>query len=164
MLDPAPVIRRLPRAGLAWRSAVAVAFLVLLVLGTVQGNDDRWPFAPMSQYAFAVDLDGEIRSTRIEAVTTAGTRTVVPLTPGGVGLRRAEVEGQLGRFVDDPALLEAVAAAAAQRHPGRPRYARLELRQTVSRLVAGEVVGPPQDVLLSAWDVPDPQHPLGCCR
>jgi hypothetical protein len=158
------VIRRLPRAGLAWRSVVAVTFLALLLLGTLQGNDDRWPFAPMSQYAFAVHLDGEIRSTAIEAVTTKGVRTVVPLSPGGVGLRRAEVEGQLPRFVADPALLEAVAAAYARRHPGRPRYARLELHQSVSRLVAGVVVGAPQDVVLAAWDVPDPQHPLGCCR
>jgi hypothetical protein len=158
------VIRRLPRAGLAWRSVVALAFLLLLLLGTLQGNDDRWPFAPMSQYAFAVDLDGEIRSTSIEAVTTAGVRTVVPLTPGGVGLRRAEVEGQLPRFVAEPSLLEAVAAAYARRHPGRPRYARLELRQSVRRLVDGVVVGTPTDVLLAAWDVPDPQHPLGCCR
>jgi len=158
------VIRRLPRAGLLWRSVVAVAFLALLLLGTLQGNDDRWPFAPMSQYAFAVALNGEIRSTSIEAVTTAGTHTVVPLTPGGVGLRRAEVEGQLPRFVADPALLEAVAAAYAQRHPGRPRYVRLELHQSVSRLVDGTVVGAPADVELAAWDVPDPQHPLGCCR
>jgi len=158
------VIRRLPRAGLLWRSVVAVAFLALLLLGTLQGNDDRWPFAPMSQYAFAVDLDGEIRSTSIEAVTAAGVRTVVPLSPDGVGLRRAEVEGQLPRFVADPALLEAVAAAYARRHPGRPRYVRLELRQSVSRLVDGVVVGAPQDVVLAAWDVPDPQHPLGCCR
>ena len=158
------MIRRLPRAGLLWRSVVAVAFLALLLLGTLQGNDDRWPFAPMSQYAFAVDLDGEIRSTSIEAVTTAGVRTVVPLSPDGVGLRRAEVEGQLPRFVAEPALLEAVAAAYARRHPGRPRYVRLELRQSVSRLVDGVVVGAPQDVVLAAWDVPDPQHPLGCCR
>lgn len=164
MLEPAPVVRRLPRAGLAWRSVAAVGFLALLVLGTLQGNDDRWPFAPMSQYAFAVHLDGEVRSTRIDAVTTAGTRTVVPLTPGGVGLRRAEVEGQLQRFVDDPALLEAVAAAYARRHPGRPRYVRLELHQDVTRLVGGELTGAPRDVELAAWDVADPQHPLGCCR
>lgn len=164
MLEPAAGIRRLPRAGLAWRSVAAVAFLGLLVLGTVQGNDDRWPFAPTSQYAFAVHLDGEVRSTRIEAVTTGGVRTVVPLTPGGVGLRRAEVEGQLQRFVDDPALLEAVAAAYARRHPGRARYVRLEVHQDVTRLVDGELTGAPRDVELAAWDVADPRHPLGCCR
>ncbi len=136
---------------------------MLLALGTLQGNDDRWPFAPMSQYAFGVDLDGEIRSTHVEAVTVDGAEVGVRLSPGGVGLRRAEVEGQLRRFVDDPALLEAIAAAHARRHPGDPRYAELVLVQDVSDLAGGRVVSTRREEL-ARWSVPDPQHPLGCCR
>ena len=146
-----------------WRTALALAALALLVDGTLRGNDDRWPFAPMSQYAFAVDLDGEIRSTHVRAVTVDGDEQVVPLSPGGVGLRRAEVEGQLGRFVADPSLLEAIAAAHARRHPDAARYARLDLVQDVSRLRAGSVTGTRTE-RLATWTVPDPAHPMGCCR
>jgi hypothetical protein len=155
-------VHHLSRPARWWRTALALTFLVALVLGTLRFDDDRWPFAPMSQYAFGVDLDGEIRSTRVEAVTVDGEQVSVPLSPGGVGLRRAEVEGQLRRFVDDPSLLETIAAAYATRHPDAPRYAEVVLVQDVSALHDGTVVGKSTEVL-STWDVPDPQHPLGCC-
>lgn len=105
---------RLSRAGLAWRAAVTLAVVGLAVDGSVRGNDVQWPFAPMSQFAFGVDLDGQIRSTFVEADTTAGTTVRVPLTAGGVGLGRAE--GQLPRLV---ALHEAAAASGAQAAPAQ---------------------------------------------
>ena len=77
--------RRLSRAGLAWRAAVTLGVVGLAVNGSVRGNDVQWPFAPMSQFAFGVNLDGQIRSTYVEADTTAGTTVRVPLTAGGVG-------------------------------------------------------------------------------
>jgi hypothetical protein len=155
-------VHHLSRPARWWRTVVALAFLLALVLGTLRFTDDRWPFAPMSQYAFGVDLDGEIRSTRVEAVTVDGEQVSVPLSPGGVGLRRAEVEGQLRHFVDDPSLLEAVAAAYATRHPDAPRYTQVVLVQDVSTLHDGTVVGK-STAVLSTWAIPDPQHPLGCC-
>jgi hypothetical protein len=39
------------------------------------------------------------------------------LTENDTGIRRAEIEGQLPRFVADPARLATVATAYAQRHP-----------------------------------------------
>ena len=107
---------RLSRAGLAWRAAVTLAVVGLAVNGSVRGNDVQWPFAPMSQFAFKVDLDGQIRSTYVEADTTAGTTVRVPLTAGGVGLGRAEVEGQLPRLA---APHEAAAASGAQAAPAQ---------------------------------------------
>lgn len=148
-------VGRLSRAGLGWRAAVALAVVGLAVNGSVRGNDVQWPFAPMSQFAFGVDLDGQIRSTYVEADTTAGTTVRVPLTAGGVGLGRAEVEGQLPRLVADPALLQSIAVAAARRHPGWPRYTRLRLRQEVSDLHGGEVVSTHTE-RLADWTVVDP--------
>ena len=147
--------RRLSRAGLSWRAAVALAVVALAVNGSVRGNDVQWPFAPMSQFAFGVDLDGQIRSTYVDADTTAGTTVRVPLTAGGVGLGRAEVEGQLPRFVADPALLQSIAVAAARHHPSWPRYTRLRLRQEVSNLRGGEVVSTRTE-RLADWTVLDP--------
>ncbi len=147
--------RRLSRAGLAWRAAVTLGVVGLAVNGSVRGNDVQWPFAPMSQFAFGVNLDGQIRSTYVEADTTAGTTVRVPLTAGGVGLGRAEVEGQLPRLVADPALLQSIAVAAARRHPGWPRYTRLRLRQEVNDLRGGEVVSTHTE-RLADWTVVDP--------
>lgn len=147
--------RRLSRTGLAWRVVVALGVVTLAVNGSVRGNDVQWPFAPMSQFAFGVDLDGAIRSTYVEADTSAGTTVRVPLTAGGVGLGRAEVEGQLPRLVADPSLLQSIAVAAARRHPGWPRYTRLRLRQEVSDLRGGEVVSTRTE-RLADWTVVDP--------
>lgn len=147
--------RQLSRTGLAWRVVVALGVVTLAVNGSVRGNDVQWPFAPMSQFAFGVDLDGAIRSTYVEADTSAGTTVRVPLTAGGVGLGRAEVEGQLPRLVADPSLLQSIAVAAARRHPGWPRYTRLRLRQEVSDLRGGEVVSTRTE-RLADWTVVDP--------
>jgi hypothetical protein len=146
---------RLSRTALGWRIAFSALLVGLAVNGSVRGNDVQWPFAPMSQFAFGVNLDGDIRSTSIEADTTAGTTVRVPLTVNGVGLGRAEVEGQLPRFVADPSLLQHIAVAAARRHPDQPRYTRLRLEQEVSDLQDGEVVST-TTVLLATWDVVDP--------
>ncbi len=147
---------RLRPAQLAWRVGATALVVGLAVNGSVRGNDVQWPFAPMSQFAFGVDLDADIRSTYIEAETTAGTVVRVPLTVGGVGLGRAEVEGQLPRFVADPSMLQAIAVAAARRHPDQPRYTRLWLRQEVSDLDDGTVVST-STVQLATWTVRDPQ-------
>jgi hypothetical protein len=129
----------LSRCQLAWRVTAAAVGVVLVAHGSIWGDDRQWPFAPMSQFAFAVSPQGDVRSNYIEADTTAGTTVRVPLDAHGVGLGRAEVEGQLGRFVTDPALLGSIAKAAANLHPLWPRYVRLRLLQRVTLLADGKV-------------------------
>ncbi len=148
-------VRRLRGSSILWRAGFTVALVALAVNGSVRGNDTAWPFAPMSQFAFGVNLDGQIRSTYIEADTTAGTTVRVPLSVGGIGLGRAEVEGQLPRFVKDPSLLQSIAVAAARRHPQWPRYTQLRLRQEVSELADGIVVSTHTEQLAD-WTVVDP--------
>ena len=143
---------RLTRAGLAWRAAALLTGAALVTYGTVRGDDDLWPFAPMSQFAFAVDLDGQIRSTYVEALTSAGTRVRVPLSPGGVGIGRAEIEGQLPNIVAEPSKLQALAVAQARLHPELPAYEHLWLRQEVTQLRDGRESGR-SDVLLAEWEV-----------
>lgn len=147
---------RLSRTSVAWRALFTALLVGLAVNGSVRGNDIAWPFAPMSQFAFGVDLDGQIRSTYIDADTTAGTTVRVPLSASGVGLGRAEVEGQLPRIVAEPALLQAIAVAAARRHPSWPRYTRLRVAQEISQLRDGKVVSTRTEQLAD-WTVVDPQ-------
>lgn len=50
------------------------------------------------------------------------------LSPDGVGIVRAEVEGQLDEIRRDPSRLQAIAEAHHRLHPDEPRYLRLYLR------------------------------------
>jgi hypothetical protein len=143
----------LTRRQLAWRFAAAAVGVVLVAHGSIWGDDQQWPFAPMSQFAFAVSPEGDIKSNYVEADTTAGTTVRVPLDAAGVGLGRAEVEGQLGRFVTDPALLGSIAEAAANLHPEWPHYVRLRLLQQVTLLDDGKV-GATYIRQLAAYDMP----------
>ena len=143
---------RLGRAGFAWRAVALLLGVTLAAWGTLVSNDDSWPFAPMSQFAFRTDPQGVIESTWIEAETTDGHRVKVPLDSRGVGIGRAEIEGQLPRIVEDPSLLQAVADAWARRHPDRPRYTRLWLHQTIYPLRGG-AAGAPRLETLATWGV-----------
>jgi hypothetical protein len=146
-------VRSLSRAQLAWRVVAAAVVVGFVAHGSLLGDDRQWPFAPMSQFAFAVSPEGDVRSNYIEADTTAGTTVRVPLDADGVGLGRAEVEGQLGRFVTDPALLGSIARAAAALHPSWPHYVRLRLLQQVTLLDDGKVTSSFVKQL-AAYDVP----------
>ena len=139
-----------------WRVWVSVFVLVGATLGTLVGQDPWWPFAPMSQYAFSVDLDGQIRSTYAEADTVAGTTVRVPFGVDGIGLGRAELEEQLDRVVADPSLLQAIAVAHARRLPGQPAYVQVRLMQRVSQLSDGVEVSRADEVL-ATWRVRNPE-------
>ncbi|GMA85207.1 hypothetical protein GCM10025868_04570 [Angustibacter aerolatus] len=82
----------------------------------------------------------------------------VPLTSDGVGLRRAELESQVGTIERDPSRLQDVAVQAAARHPEWPRYAVLRLEDTVTHLRDGRVAETTHEVL-ATWRVVDPEHP-----
>lgn len=76
-----------------------------ITAGTLARSDDAWPFAPMSQFTFAVDArDGEIHPRYLEATTDDGGRIRVDLARGGLGIQRGELEGQLWSLTTDPAL------------------------------------------------------------
>jgi hypothetical protein len=130
---------------------VAAAAGVLLY-GSGYGEDDLWPFGPMVQYAFRTDPDGEIRSTFIDADTTDGRRTTVDLSAGGIGIARAEVEGQLTKIVAEPWRLQDLATAQRRLHPDAPQFARLYLRQQVIDLQGGRRTGERTETL-ATWTV-----------
>jgi hypothetical protein len=149
---PAPAVKRLSRVGLVWRCAALALGVGLAVHGTAVGDDDQWPFAPMAQFAFRTDPDGDIKSTFVEARTTDGELVRVPLNANGTGIARAEIEGQLPRIVADPALLQDVAVAWRRLHPGEPQYTHLWLKQTVYPLRGG-AAQPSHVDTLAEWAV-----------
>lgn len=131
------------------RTAGFVLGLVLLVAGTVAGQDDHFPFGPFRMYSTADDPDGRVLSTYLQAVDADGV-VVDRVGEQHIGLRRAEYEGQLSRVVEQPEVLGELAGVFATRHPDRPPWVELRVVQTAYQLVDGVPQGETAQVL-ATW-------------
>lgn len=125
------------------------AAALLLLAGTVWGTDDHFPFGPFKMYSSARDPDAPAEDARLEAVGAGGE--VVLLTPANTGIRRAEFEGQLDRFRQQPELLGTVVDAYLRRNPDAPppREVRLVVRWHEVRDF--EVTGVWRDDVVATW-------------
>ena len=90
-----------------WRRVAAAAVAALALAGTLWGEDDDFPFGPVRMYATSARATGTVRTAELWGIHADGSHEV--LEAGDVGLRRAELEGQLPRFRAEPALLGALA-------------------------------------------------------
>jgi hypothetical protein len=126
-----PPVRRLSPHGRAIRVVVALAGAALLLVGTLVGQDDDFPFGPFRMYATADKLNAPVHDTRLRAVDASGRH--LQLTDTQTGFRRAELEGQLPRIQRHPELLGAIATAYHRRQPDAPRLVRIDV---VVRLLA----------------------------
>jgi len=116
-------------------SAVGAAAAALLV-GTFLGDDDHFPFGPFRMYSVANRLDGTIRALKVEATTVSGDE--IGVTFDDIGLRRAEVEGQL-RFMSPGELVPYLHAAFEKRRTHGPRLAELRLIEASTKLDRGRI-------------------------
>lgn len=158
----APRVQRLGRLGTAartWRLVVAGAALVVLIVAQVvpaswKDTNDWFPLGSLSQYAFAGDPDGTVKSAQVVGTTAAGDEVTVWLDQMGVGVGHAEIEAQLGRIVADPSLLTGIARAYAWRYPHRDPFVELRLQQTTTQLRDGRPTGEPTVAVLATFHVP----------
>jgi hypothetical protein len=144
---------RLTGVGVAWRLLVVACVLVALGIGTYRNTDDLFPFGPLAQFATSPDPNGRIRSAYVMAETADGRTVRVPLNSTGTGIGRAEVEGQIARFEQDPSLLQVIADAYHRRHPDGDVYVRLLLLRDVRQMRDAAPVGTPVTTVLATWDV-----------
>lgn len=127
--------RRAPRLAAGW------AGIAVLLAGSAWGQDDHFPAGPMAQYAFAVpSTGGEIRDTYVMAGREDGGWERVDLSEAGVGLKRAEIEGQLSRLAANPRLLQGFAEARERREPRAPRYRTVRIMVDITSLRDGRPV------------------------
>lgn len=150
---PPARLRPITRAGLAWRVALALLLVGLLLNGSLRMSDDVWPFGPMSQYAFSPPANDTIVITRVEGRLADGRRVDLPLSVGSVGIGRAEVEARIPAIEADPSLLRAVAEGWSSRHRAEPALEQVWLVQDVTQLVRGRR-GPTELHELATWTVP----------
>lgn len=131
------------------RLGVTGLVLGLLIAGTVAGSDDHFPFGPFSMYSSAHDPNAGVVSNTVEAVLDDGR--VVAVSDGDTGMRRAEVEGQLPRFIEDPKILEQLAVAHERRRPDAPRYAAVRVVRRSYQLRDGRPAGAVTEEVVAEW-------------
>jgi hypothetical protein len=151
--EPVDDVERVGPVGRSVRLAVVAVVAVLLVLGSWKADDDAFPVGPFVMFAFTTPPNGEVVSAAVEAVDVNGRRMPVSLEPEDVGIRRAEVEGQIPRIVTQPDLLGALARAHARLHPDAPAWRQVDLVQHRVRLHHGHEDGE-TTVVLATWRRP----------
>ena len=139
----------LTAAGRRARVAVTLVLAVLTLAGTFVGQDDDFPFGPFRMYSTRDDPNGTVVSTRVEAVDAAGRVRVVD--ERSTGLKRAEVEGQVGRFRDDPALLGALSRAHERLRPQEPDFVEIRVVERVYELRDSRPTGTESERVVATW-------------
>jgi len=142
----------LSRQGRAVRVVVTALGALLLLLGTLWGQDDDFPFGPFRMYSTAPDPNADAPDTRVEGVDTAG-RTVV-LTEANSGLRRAEIEGQQQAYIDDPGRLRQVAIAYADKSPGAAPLTTVRIVIRWEGIEHSRPTGTSRDQIIATWTAP----------
>jgi hypothetical protein len=128
---------------------LAAAIIVPSFLGQIFGTDDAWPFAPFRMFAAPTRRTTSIVVPQFTAVRADG-RTI-RLYPQDFGLRRAEVEPNIGHgYRMPPRKLADLAADYNEHHPRRP-IVRLDLHRGGQRLVDG-VPGAKVDQVVQTWE------------
>ena len=139
----------LSAAGRRARLVVTAVLAALLLAGTFVGQDDDFPFGPFRMYSTRDDPNGTVVSTRVEAVDRTGRVRVVD--ERSTGLKRAEVEGQVGRFKADPALLGALARAHRRLQPDEPELVEVRVVEQRYRLRDSRPTGAPTEQVVVRW-------------
>jgi hypothetical protein len=140
---------RLTDRGRRVRVLLTAAFALVLVSGTLWGQDDDFPFGPFRMYSTAPDPNGAARDTRVEGVDSAGR--VLQITEANSGIRRAEIEGQQAAFVADPALMSRIAAAYAKHVPGSPPLQEVRIVIRWHEIRDSRPVGGSRDEVVARW-------------
>lgn len=122
------------------RFTIAGVVLALVLAGTLWGQDDDFPVGPFRMYATAARPTGNVRTAELWGVRADGSRVL--LQAHDVGLRRAELEGQLPRFRKDPSLLGALA---------RPELVEIRLEERVRRVVDRRLQADERRELVAEW-------------
>jgi hypothetical protein len=131
------------------RVAITLTAAGLLLAGTVWGDDDHFPFGPFRMYASAVDPDAPAEDTRVEATDASGA--IVIITPQNTGIRRAEFEGQLGSFKEEPTRLRVVVDAYQRRNPDAPVLREVRIVVRWHEVRDFEVTGVWEDQVVATW-------------
>jgi hypothetical protein len=140
-------------AGRRARALATGLTILLLLAGSIWGQDDHFPLGPFRMYSVSNRLDGRVTSLQLQGRLGGGPRREIEF--GQFGLRRAEVQGQVARFYlgDWDSLLAHLARSYDRFHPRGPVLDELHLVYEVDTLEGGRPVAYEQRTLAS-WERP----------
>ncbi|HET8617287.1 MAG TPA: hypothetical protein VFL94_17355 [Actinomycetales bacterium] len=146
-------VARLSRAAKSWRVVVVVALTALFCAGSVVGNDHWWPFSPWRMFATSQQTTGSVWATGIEVQTAdaPGEWVPAPLSPGTVGLNRAEVEGRIPQIQAAPERLATLARSHARLKPEQPTWIALRVVRRQIVIVDRRPTGEVRSEVLARW-------------
>lgn len=130
---------------------VTAVALSLLLAGTAWGEDDHFPVGPFRMFSRSTKPSGIVTTGELWVTTADGERFHV--VAEGLGLRRAELEGQIARLEADPALLGAIGSAWHRAHPEAPDVTEVSYVERVRDLEDRRVVGEERRVK-ATWTAP----------
>ncbi len=140
-------VERLSSRARRGRGLASLFVLAAIFAGSAWGSDDHFPFGPFKMYTTARKLSGTVNVPKLEIVTADGEETYMPFDR--FGLRRAEVEGQIPRIVEDPSLLAYLVEAHEHYYPDAPRLVEVRLVNFYYQLEDGRPVGEYEETLAS---------------
>lgn len=98
--EPATAPPPMSRRGAVARLAAVLVGLTLVIAGTVNGQDDDFPFGPFRMYSTRDNPNGAVRELRVQLLLTTGA--VQDVTNASGAPRRAELEGRVGDLAAHP--------------------------------------------------------------
>jgi len=123
---------RLSKTGSKARAIATIAVLGALLAGGFFGDDDHFPFGPMRMYSTTNEVDGPVSSIHLEGTTVDGE--VVAIKINAIGMRPAELDGQVPRFRADPSLMRSVLETYEKTNPDGYDLVSLRLVRGIHQL------------------------------
>lgn len=149
---------RCPPRQRAVQALFTLAVAVLLGLGAVVGDDHWYPVGPFRMFSTATPPDGYVSAMSLEVRVgdrndgTAWVRTA--LSPGNVGVNRAEVEGRVPEITTDPTLLRDLAQAHARMHPADAPWSGVRVIRNRTMIIDSQPTGTVETEVVSTWTAP----------
>jgi len=134
------------------RLAITLIGAAALLSGSIWGSDDHFPFGPFRMFAGVNGPNEDAPDPRVDAVDVAGN--VVALNEQNTGIRRAEIEDQQDRFVEDPSRLRQIADTYAARNPAAARLVEVRLVMRWHEIRNSRATGRFRDEILATWRAP----------
>jgi hypothetical protein len=131
-------------------TGVAIVMAALLA-GTAWGDDEHFPFGPFRMYSTRNDPNGTISVVKLRGTTLQGEE--ITLRASTFGLRHAEVDGLLLRFIDD-SKLAAHLVEAYENLDRSPRLKGLKIMRGFYQLKEGRPVSYFEKTF-GVWSRPD---------
>jgi hypothetical protein len=138
-------VGQLSEAGRRTRAVAAAGIIGALLVGGFFGDDDHFPFGPMRMYSTTNEVDGPISSIHLEGTTVTGE--ILKIKINALGLRPAELDGQIPRFRADPSLMQHVLETYEERNPQAEELTSMRLVRGIHQLEDRREVGYSEEVI-----------------